>query len=253
MAKEFKILQRQFAQSIRYPDQEISGELGTIEDRRLKIYRELFFNNIESFISGTFPVLKSIIDEEVWLQLIRTFFQKHSADTPYFLEISEEFLTFLQANRDAIIKQGIHLPEYALELAHWEWMELLADRADYHQDYTAPINTIDLDLRYTVQEAVWGVSYQYPVHKAAVGVEIQPELTCLLIYRNQQDQVGFVEVNPLSLLLFERLQSNRTKPLLTILGDIAEESNLDSNQVTSGGLHIMEQWKDLTILKAITF
>lgn len=252
MAKDFALLQRQFAQSIRYPNASTEGELNTVEERRLNIYRELFFNNVEGFISGTFPVLKSLFNDDAWQQLVRFFFQKHSAETPYFLEISEEFLAFLQANMDALVEQGMQVPEYALELAHWEWMELLADRAETQQGDALPIKRISVDACYTIQDAAWGGSYQYPVHKAAAGVDIQPGLTCLLIYRDAQDLVGFVEVNPLSFMLFERLQSNSDASLNSILNDIAQESGLDPNQVRSGGMQVIEQWRDLAILRAIS-
>ena len=66
-----------------------------IEDRRLNIYRDLFFNNIEGFLASAFPVFKSLHDEQSWLNLVREFFAQHRCETPYFLSISEEFLDYI--------------------------------------------------------------------------------------------------------------------------------------------------------------
>lgn len=67
----FQTLQYQFAAHIRNPDKNAAPS--DIEDRRMAIYRDLFFNNAEGFLSGNFPVLKQISSEEYWLRLARGF------------------------------------------------------------------------------------------------------------------------------------------------------------------------------------
>jgi len=54
-------LQTGFAAHIRDPQNKPAPD--GIEDRRMGIYRELFFNNIKSFISSNFPVLKTLFSE----------------------------------------------------------------------------------------------------------------------------------------------------------------------------------------------
>lgn len=84
--------QQAFMAYIRDPDNQPAPS--GIESRRLKIYQELFFNNIEGFVSSAFPVLKSLYPATQWLALVRQFFVKHHCKSPYFLEISQEFLLF---------------------------------------------------------------------------------------------------------------------------------------------------------------
>ena len=98
-----------------------------VEERRLKIYRDLVYNNVEGFISGGFPVLRSLYRDEDWHQLVREFIDQHRCHTPYFLEISQEFLKFLM-QRD---ESGPNDPPFLLELAHYEWVELALDVAEY--------------------------------------------------------------------------------------------------------------------------
>ena len=86
----------------------------------MAIYSELFFNNIEGFIASAFPVLKSLYDEDDWLVLVRKFFIEHNCKTPYFLEISQEFIEYLSHQYQMTKKD----PIFMLELAHYEWVEL---------------------------------------------------------------------------------------------------------------------------------
>ena len=68
-----------------------------IEERRLAIYRDLVFNNVESLLAGNFPVLKQVLGDTDWRSLVRGFFRVHRAQTPLFPELGREFLRFLDA------------------------------------------------------------------------------------------------------------------------------------------------------------
>ena len=118
---DFRSVQLDFAAHIRNP--EVNPRPSDVEARRMKVYVDLFFNNIRSFIDGTFPVCASVLGESRWLDLIRGFVEVHASETPYFLQISEEFLTYLH-------DRGLRdLPPFLLELAHYEWVELALDVA----------------------------------------------------------------------------------------------------------------------------
>ena len=83
----FQQVQYAFAAHIRDPGQ--NPPPPGIEDRRLQIYRELFYNNVEGFLSSGFPVLRSLMTNEDWHAMARDFFSRHRCHTPYFLQISE--------------------------------------------------------------------------------------------------------------------------------------------------------------------
>ena len=90
---EFQRLQRSFAAHLRNPQRHPAPS--GIEERRLTVYRQLFFNNVNGFLEKGFPVLHSLYDNAGWRRLVRTFFDQHAWASPYFLEIPEEFVTFL--------------------------------------------------------------------------------------------------------------------------------------------------------------
>ena len=58
----FTQTQYEFAAHIRDP--ESNPKPADVESRRMKIYTELFFNNVEDFIANTYPVLKEITPED---------------------------------------------------------------------------------------------------------------------------------------------------------------------------------------------
>ena len=62
----------------------------------MAIYRDLFFNNIEGFISSGFPVLKTLIYRQAMAGThVRQFFSEHDCRSPYFLDIAGEFINYL--------------------------------------------------------------------------------------------------------------------------------------------------------------
>ena len=71
-----------------------------IEDRRLAVYRELVFTNMESFISSNCPVIRSLCDDARGDTLAREFLRDHRCHTPLFPEFAREFLRYILARRE---------------------------------------------------------------------------------------------------------------------------------------------------------
>ena len=242
----FKQIQHDFSQHIRTT--ETKKSLEDIEDRRLNIYRELFFNNIESFIAGAFPVFKELFSDSDWQFLIRDFFIKHECHSPYFLEISEEFLSYLETTSLPM------LPAFSYQLAHWEWMELHADV--YESSETPSSLNTDSNLEgliLTIAQAAWHVAYEYPVHKISCeNSNPEKQTTFLAVYRNAELEVGFIEINPLSYLLFDALKNNQTQDVGVLLEGLASQHSMDVSAVVNGGQQILTQWIELGFIREVS-
>ena len=126
--RQFQVKQYAFAAHIRDPDNNVAPD--GIEDRRMAIYRELFFNNLYNLLGTFFPVLRKIHTDEQWHLMIREFMKIHRAQTPYFLELPEEFLDFL---RHEYPPQENDYP-FLTELAHYEYAELALSIATDEND-----------------------------------------------------------------------------------------------------------------------
>lgn len=186
----FQNVQNEFMSHIRDPDNHPDVE--GIEDRRLKIYRDLFFNNIKGFLSSGFPVLESIVSAGDWEQLARQFFIQHDCRSPYFVDISKEFVEYL-ANG---VPENEYLYPFIAELAHYEWLELdVSVRKSEELAFWEPSLSVDCFQLSPLAELV---SYQWPVHQ--ISPDYLPGAPSevanfYIVYRNASHEVTFSEIN----------------------------------------------------------
>lgn len=219
----FQQKQYAFAAHIRDPHQQPAPD--GIEDRRMAVYRELFFNNLFQLLSSTFPVLFKLYGKKQWGRLIRAFMVRFKAETPYFLEIPKEFIEFLQSGYEITDDD----PPFLLELAHYEWAELALSVSDDD-------NRSDIDPNGDLIEGVpvksvlaWLLSYQFPVHR--ISPSFQPteppdQPTILVVYRKADDELGFMELNPVTARLLELIEQNDRKSTgRELLQSLAKEIN----------------------------
>jgi len=193
MADTLRAQQERFAAHIRNPDSNPAPD--DVEDRRMAIYRELFFNNLSNFIARSFPVLRKLFDEEGWNRMMRHFYTVHACHTPLFPEIPREFLQYLQDERGPQAGD----PPFLLELAHYEWVELALDLDERELEDVPADRDGDLLTGVPVLSPLaWPLAYRFPVHR--ISPENKPEAapdtpTHLLVYRTRQDQVKFMQLN----------------------------------------------------------
>ncbi|MFD0726056.1 HvfC family RiPP maturation protein [Lysobacter brunescens] len=179
-----------------------------IEERRLKIYRDLFFNNVESLLAGNFPVLRRIHGDAGWRMLIRDFYRDHDCQTPLFTELAREFMRYLEARADT--DAGHDDPPWQRELAHYEWVELALQISEARVEDAA--HDPDGDLLAgapVVSPLAWPLAYAWPVHR--IGPEYQPETppeapTLLMLRREPDGNVSFHALTPLVFRLLQRLE-----------------------------------------------
>jgi hypothetical protein len=174
----------------------------------MKIYLELIYNNIESFLSTTFPVTRSIYSDANWEKLVREYLHRHQATSPYFLEIPQEFLQFLSEGCNAQAD-----PPWLLELCHYEWVELALDVADLEQSWDLVDPGADLlTSKWVVSPLIWSLSYRYPVHKIGPSnhASIVAEPTYLIVFRDGKDKVRFMESDAPTNRLIDLLADAKT-------------------------------------------
>lgn len=233
---------QQFRLSRHIRDPEHNPPPPGIEDRRLQIYRELFYNNLEDLLSSNFPVIRRILDHGRWHTLIRAFLRDHRCKTPLFPEIGREFLRFVEARRDA----GVDDPPYLLELAHYEWVELALEIDEARVDDTAHDAHGDLGQGVPVASPLaWALAYVWPVHQ--IGPDYLPaqppaQPTFLLVRRGPDKRVHFSQINALTFRLLQRLGEFPDQTGLEHLSALAAEAGTpDREGFTRQGLHMLSQ------------
>ena len=173
-----------------------------IEERRLAVYRELFYNSIESLLASNFPVIRRTLGDAAWHALVRDFYADFRCQTPLFTEIGGEFVRFVEEREDS---RGD--PPWLHDLAHYDWVELALQIADDVLPAHDPMGDL-LSEEPVVSPFAWALAYRWPVHR--IGPGQQPDCapdnpTLLLVRRNAGGNVEFAELSPLVYRMLELL------------------------------------------------
>jgi hypothetical protein len=243
----FQRLQYEFTAHMRDPTS--SPAPAGLEDRRLKIYRELLYNNVQGLLANSFPVLRKITPKDAWHALVRDYYRDHQARTPLFPRLPQEFLNYLVNERG--VRDGDQ--PFMLELAHYEWLELSLSID------TRVIDDGDVDIEGDLLSGVpiasplvHPVAYRFPVHR--IGPSFQPEEpgaqpSYLVVYRDRNDKVGFMELNPVAARLLELIVNGDNVNGETLLMQIAAElSHPSPDIVVHGGAEILRELRESDVL-----
>lgn len=176
-----------------------------VDPRRLQVYAELVYNGLEGLLSSGFPVIRRTLGDDAWHALVRGFLREHPARTPLFTELAREMLRYLDTRADA----GRDDPPWLRELAHYEWVELALQVSE------ARVSDVEHDPRAdllasapVLSPLAWPLAYAWPVHR--IGPDHAPDApppapTLLLVRREADGSVAFVELSPLTFRLLQRI------------------------------------------------
>jgi hypothetical protein len=245
---KFQDKQYAFAAYLRDPEH-VEAPQG-IEERRLAIYRKLFFNNLYNLLGTMFPVLRKIHDDQQWRRMIRQFMQHHKAETPYFLQLPQEFVAFLEKEYQAATDDQ----PFLLELAHYEYAELALSVSTEEND----LEGIDPEGNFLQKVPVksvlaWVYAYRFPVHRISpdfLPSEAAEQPVYLALYRDSKDKVRFLELNAVTAALLEAIESNKdNKSGEELLRDLAETIHYsDVGALIEHGADALEEMRRREIL-----
>lgn len=245
----FQYLQYAFAAHLRDPEKRPAP--ADVEDRRMEIYRGLFYRNIEGFIANGFPVLRSLYTEAGWHALVRDFYARHVSHSPQFYQIAEEFIHYLRDEHEA----GDDDPPFLLELAHYEWVEMVL-AIDPREPAGMQVNkTGDLmSGRPVLNPCLHNLAYHYPVHR--ISADFRPDApgdqpTHLVVYRRCNDEVVFLEINPVTARLLQRLENVPGLSGHAQLRALAEEAGLTEETVLQFGARTLEDLRAREVILGV--
>lgn len=229
-------LMQRVADAVRDPSQPAPAGMA---DTRLAVYRELVLNNIRSFVRSAFPVLRSIVGDELWDAKIGVFVQQTAMHSPYFIDIPKAFYDWLLEHAD-------DLPPFAVELAYYEWLELDL----YRRQRPLPALSTPLDVT-AMATKVWQlaacvelVASRFPVHQLSASQQWQAppaEPTFLALYRDATGQVQFMQLTALSMAVLQLLQA-QPQPLEQLQAQLAPlVPQLCADQLLQGLKQLLSQ------------
>lgn len=246
----FQRYQQEFCAYIRDPIQQPRPK--NVPAKRMAVYKEIVFNNLFESVSACFPVAQQVLGKRDWLNLVRAFLREHSANSPIFRKIPEEFLSFLAS------QTASNLPPYLQSLCHYEWIELFVSSMANSSAETA-INTRAIDPtgdllagQPVFSSTMQLLHYNYAVQKISPRYKPKAKVsTQLLVYRDAEYVVKFVELNPVTYRLIELLQQEATtsKQALTTVAN--ELNHPQAESVIQFGLEILEDLRNQGIILGV--
>ena len=216
----------------------------------MAIYRKLFFNNLYNLLGTFFPVLRKIHSDDQWRRFVRGFMQHHQAQTPYFLQLPEEFLAYLEKEFESTEDDF----PFLLELAHYEYAELALAVSEEEIDLSGVDPNGDLLANVPVKSALsWSYAYHFAVHRISPdNLPREPEThpVYLALYRDNDGNVGFLELNSMTAALLDAIEFNDDN--LTgeqLLRNLAEKINYpDADALIAHGADALLEMRQLEIL-----
>jgi hypothetical protein len=191
----FQQQQRQFLNYLRQPqgDNLPAG----FASARLSVYVDLLYGKFYESLSACFPVIHSLLSKEGWRALLLDFIAEHRCHSPYYRQIPDEFVQYLQEERN-----NPHDWPFLAELAHFEWVELQLSIAE--SEPVAVTSLSDEQLltgRPVLAPVMQLLQYRWPVkdiNPAFLPEEPSAIANHILGFRDADDQVQFIALNPIS-------------------------------------------------------
>ena len=218
-----------------------------IEARRLKVYADLFFNNVSGLIGQTFPVIRAVLGDVAWNALIRDFMREHPSRTPVFTELARELLRYLDERAEA----GRADPPWLRELAHYEWIELALQLSEQRPSDVPHDPSGDLrGATPVLSPLAWPLAYDWPVHRIAPGaLPTEPRSALLLVHRDAAGDVAFHELGPVAFHLLHRLDEGTPSSGEALLRALAAEAGAaDLKAFVEEGLALLEIYRGAGII-----
>ncbi len=201
----FQDVQRHFLAHLRNPEHHPLP--AGFDQQGADVYADLLYNKFSESLEVCFPVVHDILGETAWQQLLKAFIAEHRCLSPYYRQIPDEFIAYLQAERI-----NNNDPAYLLELAHFEWIEMKLAITDAEPVVASVMIGVNewLDSRPVFTPVLALLQYTYPVQR--INLTDQPDspleqATHILGFRDAHDDVQFIELNPATARLLELLDT----------------------------------------------
>jgi len=195
-----------------------------IESRRLRIYSDLVYNNLDGLLAGNFPVIRTTLGDADWQALARRFLATHVSHTPLFTELGRELVRFLESDAGIDPQRP-----WLAELAHYEWAELALQLSDAAMPRHDPDGDL-IDGVPLLSPLAWPLAYRWPVSRIGPDFQTQElpaEPTLVLLRREADGRIHFSALSPLLFRLLQLVGANAAATGRMLMRQLADEAGQD--------------------------
>jgi len=179
---------------------------------RLPLYRRLIRNNLEGVTFRMMPRTRARLNalaDGAFDASFTAFLDEAAPRTHYLRDVPAEFVAWVAPRW----KARADLPAYAADLAAHELVEFAIAAAPTPRQ-PPPLDEVTLDRALVFAEAVRLMRYAFAVHLVSPDPEDRSEpearATSLLVYRDAEHAVRFLDLSPLAASIVERLLAGET-------------------------------------------
>jgi hypothetical protein len=139
-----------------------------------------------------------------------------------------------------------------LELAHYEWAEMALSIAKEEAPFNPPFSGDWSEATLQLSPLAWPLAYRFPVHR--ISPDYQPQEppaqpAFLIVYRNHEDEIRFLEITPVTYQLLALIQEQPGQTAAAYLQAVAEQLKHPQPEVIyESGLKIVQ---DLAVRQII--
>jgi len=211
-----------------------------VNEKNVKHYRRLVFNNVNDSLSSAYPITKKLFGEEKWKKTVNNFFSSRKIQSPQIWYMPKEFKDYVISLEKDLLNEYVFLSD----LLQFEWLEIevfmMPDEGlKFHSD--ANLYYINPEIRL--------IGVEYPVHlKEAKNITEQDKGNYFISLHRNRD-TGSVEFTNLSIPFVDVLENLIDTPLtkkaiLNVLKKYVDEST---------AIDVFHQFEQITINNQLLF
>jgi hypothetical protein len=179
--------------------------LAAVEPQAMFTYRSLVRGTLRTAIENEIPRTAALLGPRFQLDLDR-FFADAMPRSHYLRDVAFELVDFAAPGWAA----DPSVPPFTHDLARHELLDFEVAASPRGAAAQAAEPSLDLARPVVFDGAVRLARYDYPVHTIAAGVDVSPEETFLLVYRDAEFEIRHLALTPLAAAVTEALLAGVT-------------------------------------------
>ncbi|MDX1828345.1 MAG: putative DNA-binding domain-containing protein [Lutibacter sp.] len=175
-----------------------------VNEKNIKHYRRLVFNNVYDSITSAYPITKKLFGKKKWKKVVNRFFSSQKIQSSQIWYMPKEFKDYVISHENKLLNKYAFLAD----LLQFEWLEIeVFMMPDEIIEYLTETNL------YYINPEIRLIKTTYPIHlkKAKNITEEDKGNYFISLHRNKE--TGAVEFTNLSIPFVDVLENLMEKPL----------------------------------------
>jgi hypothetical protein len=175
-----------------------------VNEKNVKHYRRLVFNNVFDSLSSAYPITKKLFGDAKWEETVNRFFSTQKIQSPLIWYMPKEFKDYVINLEKDLLKEYVFLSD----LLQFEWLEI--------EVFMMPDETIefhsDTNLYY-INPEIRLIGVAYPIHLKEAKAITEKDKGNYFISLHRNIDTGSVEFTNLSIPFVDVIENLIDTPL----------------------------------------